>query len=112
VRLVAPTLKIEQSHQAAGVVTLIPDENGSEDGPVVMWHGVTRPCTAYPDASLGPRARPIDALGVPRTVLPLTPLQPDVPSRFRAWGNQMDYETKPFTKPEQVMLPPPRRPNI
>jgi hypothetical protein len=57
----------------AGVVTLIPDENGSEDRTVVMWHGVTRPCTAYPDASLGPRARPTDALGVPRTVLPLTP---------------------------------------
>ena len=23
----------------------------------------------------------------------------------------MDYETKPFTKPEQVTLPPQRRPN-
>jgi hypothetical protein len=45
----------------------------SNDGTVVMWRGVTRPCTAYPDASLGPRARLTDALGVPRTVLPLTP---------------------------------------
>ena len=70
-------LKIEQLHEGrglAGVVTLIPDENGSEDGPMIMWRGVTRPCTAYPDASLGPRARPTDALGVPRTVLPLCPV--------------------------------------
>jgi hypothetical protein len=29
-------------------------------------------CFAYPDAPLGPRARPTDTLGVPRTVLPLT----------------------------------------
>ena len=96
----------------AGVVTIIPDENGSEDEPVIMWRGVTRPCTAYPDASLGPRARPTDALGVPRTVLPLSPVLAcyTVPG-LGAGGYQMDYEnTKSFTKPEQVTLPQ-RRPN-
>ena len=82
----------------AGVVTIIPDENGSEDEPVIMWRGVTRPCTAYPDASLGPRARPTDALGVPRTVLPLSHVLAyyTVPG-LGAGGYQMDYEnTKSF----------------
>ena len=76
-----------------------------------MWHGVTRPCIAYPDASLGPRARLTDCARGPRTVLPLTPAFSLIPSRLRGRGNQMDYETKPFTKPEQVTLPLQRRPN-
>jgi hypothetical protein len=60
-RLVAPTTdnsKVARGRGLAGVVTIIPDENGRDDGIVVMWCGVTRLCTAYPDASLGPRARP------------------------------------------------------
>ena len=45
------------------------------------------------------------------TVLPLTGRFSLIPSGLGAGGNQMDYETKPFTKPEQVTLPPQRRPN-
>jgi hypothetical protein len=60
------SMKIEQlpGPRFAGVVTIIPDENGSEDEPVIMWRGVTGLCTAYPDAFPGPPARPTDALGV------------------------------------------------
>jgi hypothetical protein len=49
--------------------------------------------------SLRPRARLTDAFGVPRTVLPLTRFILIYPPGLRAGGYQMDYETKPFTKP-------------
>jgi hypothetical protein len=71
--------------------------------------------SAYPDASLGPRARPTDALGVHSTIIPLiNALALIYPPGLGAQGDvsQMDYENpKAFTKPEQVTLPPQRRPN-
>ena len=82
-------------------------------GPWFMWRGVTRPCTAYPDASLGPRARPTDALGVPPHGITSDPrFSLLYPTGLGAGGYQMDYENpKSFAKPEQVTLPPQRRPN-
>jgi hypothetical protein len=68
VQLVAPTTEFERLNDAAvllGVVTLIPDESGIYAGTMVTWRGVTRPRIAYPDASLGPRARPPTRSGFP-----------------------------------------------
>ena len=76
-----------------------------------MWRGVTRPRTRVPGRVPSAPARLTDAFGVPRTVLPLTRFILIYPPGLRAGGYQMDYETKPFTKPEQVALPPQRRPN-
>jgi hypothetical protein len=58
-----------------------------------------------------PGASPLTRSGFP-TVLPLTPVFSLIyPPGLGAGDIKMDYETKPFTKPEQVTLPPQRRPN-
>ena len=57
--------------------------------------------------------RPSDALGVPRNGITSDPrFSLLYPSGLGAGGYQMDYENpKSFAKPEQVTLPPQRRPN-
>ena len=65
-RLVA--LKIEQLHErggSKGVVTLIPGENGSENAPMVMWRGVTRPCTQHKRVTPRPERFPPMRSGFP-----------------------------------------------
>ena len=61
---------------------------------------------------MGPGRIPPTRSGFPPTVLPLTPAFSLIyPLGLRAGGYQMDYENpKSFTKPEQVTLPPQRRP--
>ena len=61
-------LKIEQLHEwggSKGVVTLIPDENGSENALMVMWRGVTRLCCVPGRVPLAPGASHRCARGSP-----------------------------------------------